>query len=99
MSNLHNERYDEIKSLLKKSRFIFEQSPMTSDTESEPDTQINVAKDIEARASQDNREYETAQVETEKSSPVISILFILNQLMINLHSKKRWMSLSRKYLT
>ena len=63
MSNLHNERYDEIKSLLKKSRFIFEQSPMTSDTESEPDTQINIAKDIEARASQDNKEYETAQAD------------------------------------
>ncbi len=69
MSNLHNERYDEIKSLLKKSRFIFEQSPMTSDTESEPDTQINVAKDIERRVSQDNQEYETAQDSDEKSSP------------------------------
>jgi len=69
MSNLHNERYDEIKSLLKKSRFIFEQSPMTSDTESEPDTQINIAKDIEARASQDNKEYETAQADEKKSSP------------------------------
>jgi len=69
MSNLHNERYDEIKSLLKKSRFIFEQSSMTSDTESEPDTQINIAKDIEARASQDNKEYETAQADEKKSSP------------------------------
>jgi hypothetical protein len=69
MSNLHNERYDEIKSLLKKSRFIFEQSPMTSDTESEPDTQINLAKDIERRVSQDNQEYETAQDSDEKSSP------------------------------
>ena len=69
MSNLHNERYDEIKSLLKKSRFIFEQSPMTSDTESEPDTQINLAKDVERRVSQDNQEYETAQDSDEKSSP------------------------------
>lgn len=49
MSNLHNDRYDEIKSLLKKSRFLFEQ-----------DTQINVAKDVEKRISQDN-EYETAE--------------------------------------
>ena len=48
MSNLHNERYDEIKSLLKKSRVLLEQ-----------DTQINVAKDIESRIKQDN-EYETA---------------------------------------
>ena len=69
MSNLHNERYDEIKSLLKKSRFIFEQSPMTSDTESEPDTQINLAKDVESRVSQDNQEYETAKDSDEKSSP------------------------------
>lgn len=69
MSNLHNERYDEIKSLLKKSRFIFEQSPMTSDTESEPDTQINLAKDVESRISQDNQEYETAKDSDENSSP------------------------------
>ena len=69
MSNLHNERYDEIKSLLKKSRFIFEQSPMTSDIESEPDTQINLAKDVESRISQDNQEYETAKDSDEKSSP------------------------------
>jgi hypothetical protein len=69
MSNLHNERYDEIKSLLKKSRFIFEQSPMTSDRESEPDTQINLAKDVESRISQDNQEYETAKDSDEKSSP------------------------------
>jgi len=69
MSNLHNERYDEIKSLLKKSRFIFEQSAMTSDTESEPDTQINLAKDMESRISQDNQEYETAKDSDEKSSP------------------------------
>jgi len=69
MSNLHNERYDEIKSLLKKSRFIFEQSAMTSDTESEPDTQINLAKDVESRISQDNQEYETAKDSDEKSSP------------------------------
>ena len=46
MSNLHNERYDEIKSLLKRSKLIFEQS-----------TQINVAKDLESRIKQDN-EYE-----------------------------------------
>ena len=49
MSNLHNERYDEIKSLLKKSRMILEQSG-----------QINVAKDVESRLQQDNQDYETA---------------------------------------
>ena len=51
MSNLHNERYDEIKSLLRKSKFLFEQ-----------DTQINVAKDVESRIQQD-AEYETAEKE------------------------------------
>ena len=51
MSNLHNERYDEIKSLLRKSKFLFEQ-----------ETQINVAKDVESRIQQDN-EYETAEKE------------------------------------
>ena len=49
MNNLHNERYDEIKDLLKKSRMIVEQSG-----------QINVAKDVESRIKQDNQEYETA---------------------------------------
>jgi hypothetical protein len=49
MSNLHNERYDEIKDLLKKSRMILEQSG-----------QINVAKDVESRLQQD-QEYETAE--------------------------------------
>ena len=54
MSNLHNERYDEIKSLLKKSRMILEQSG-----------QINVAADIESRLSQDN-DYETAERDVER---------------------------------
>lgn len=49
MSNLHNERYDEIKSLLKKSKLIFEQDG----------GQINVAKDVESRMQQDV-DYETA---------------------------------------
>ena len=48
MSNLHNERYDEIKSLLRKSRVLLEQ-----------ETQINVGRDLEKRIKQDN-EYETA---------------------------------------
>ena len=48
MSNTHNDRYDEIKSLLKKSRMLLEQ-----------DTQDNVAASIEQRIGQD-QEYETA---------------------------------------
>jgi len=48
MGNLHNERYDEIKSLLKKSRMLLEQ-----------DTQDNVAASIQSRIDQD-MDYETA---------------------------------------
>ena len=48
MTNIHNDRYDEIKSLLKKSRMLLEQ-----------DTQDNVAASIEQRIGQD-QEYETA---------------------------------------
>ena len=55
MSNLHNDRYDEIKSLLKKSRMITEQAG----------TQYNVAADVEDRIEQDT-EYETAQTDAEE---------------------------------
>ena len=48
MGNLHNDRYDEIKSLLKKSKMLFEQ-----------ETQDNMAASIESRIDQDT-EYETA---------------------------------------
>lgn len=48
MGNLHNERYDEIKSLLKKSRILLEQ-----------DTQDNIAASIQSRIDQD-MDYETA---------------------------------------
>ena len=46
--SIHNDRYDEIKSLLKKSRMLLEQ-----------DTQDNMAASIESRIDQDT-EYETA---------------------------------------
>ena len=52
-NNMLNERYDEIKNLLKKSRMLVEQ-----------DAQINVAKDLEKRINQDN-EYETAVSDVE----------------------------------
>lgn len=60
MSNTHNERYDEIKSLLKKSRMLLEQ-----------DTQINVARDLEKRIQQDD-EYETADTEFEDGEKPVS---------------------------
>jgi hypothetical protein len=49
MGNIHNERYDEIKSLLKKSRLLFE-----------AEGQINVAKDLEKKIDYDTSDYETA---------------------------------------
>jgi hypothetical protein len=59
MSNLHNERYDEIKSLLKRAKLIFEQTSPT---------QVDIAKDIESKISQDSKEFETA--DSEEKEPV-----------------------------
>lgn len=53
MNNTYNDRYDEMKSLLKKSRILLEQ-----------DSQINVANDLESRIRQDN-EYDTAETDIE----------------------------------
>jgi hypothetical protein len=58
MSNLHNDRYDEIKDLIKKSKMIVEQSG-----------QINVAKDVESRLKQD-QEYETANTGIEDGDDI-----------------------------
>lgn len=58
MNNTLNERYDEIKTLLKKSRLLFEQ-----------DEQINVAKDLEKRIKQDD-EFETALSDNEDETEV-----------------------------
>ena len=60
MGNLHNERYDEIKSLLKKSRMLFEQ-----------ETQDNVASSIESRIEQDT-DYETALTDEEEGKKTTS---------------------------
>ena len=57
MGNLHNDRYDEIKSLIKKSKMLFEQ-----------DTQDNMAASIESRIDQDT-EYETAVDDREEGEP------------------------------
>lgn len=54
-NNMLNERYDEIKNLLRKSRMLLEQ-----------DTQVNVANDLEKRVAQDN-EYETAVSDIENN--------------------------------
>lgn len=91
MSNLHNERYDEIKSLLRKSKLIFEQDYKISDTESQPDTQINVAKDIEKRISQDTeKDYETAPKGDTKKSPDDKVQkYRISGGILALHGKDR----------
>jgi len=58
MSNLHNERYDEIKNLIKISKLMLEQA--------NPETRPNVAKDIEKKIEPDHQEYETADMEGEE---------------------------------
>ena len=58
MANTHNDRYDEIKSLLKKSRMLLEQ-----------DSQDNVAASIEQRIGQD-QEYETAVSDREDGDDI-----------------------------
>jgi len=58
MTNIHNDRYDEIKSLLKKSRMLLEQ-----------DTQDNVAASIEQRIDQDQG-YETAVSDREPGDDI-----------------------------
>lgn len=79
MSNLHNERYDEIKSLLKKTKLIFEQ------------TQIDVARDIEDNIDSDV-EYETADNETpeeEKSKEDIVQKYRVSGGILAIHGKDR----------
>lgn len=80
MSNTHNERYDEIKSLLKKSRFLFEQE------------QINVGQDIEDKIDQDN-DYETAEDDFEdekKPSPSDKVQkYRISGGILALHGKDR----------
>ena len=62
MSNLHNEIYDEIKSLLKKSKMLLEQT-----TDEAPP---NIAADIEKKIDQDNQEYETADDDIKDNNDV-----------------------------
>jgi len=68
MSNLHNERYDEIKSLLKKSRMLMEQ---TTD-EATPNIAMDIEKKIDQDTEQDDQEYETANEDGDDKEEVSS---------------------------
>ena len=80
MSNYHDEKYDQIKSLLKKSRFLQEQVEIKKD---------NVAKSIEDKIKQDNDEYETAQGEKEESSDDVIQKYRISGGIISLHGKEK----------
>ena len=59
MNNLHNDRYDEIKSLLRKSKMLIEQTDLE---------RPNIAKDIENKVSQDYQEYETSDADDKEET-------------------------------
>jgi len=81
MSNIHNDRYDEIKNLIKKTKLIFEQ-----------EGQINVAKGLENRISRDN-EYETAvedgESEEESAKKDKTQKYRISGGILALHGKER----------
>ena len=90
MSNLHNERYDEIKTLLKKSRMLMEQT-----TDEAPQ---NIAMDIEKKIDQDtgqyNQKYETAPEDGDDKEEVSSVKDKLQRYRISggilaLHGKNK----------
>ena len=69
MSNLHNERYDEIKTLLKKSRMLMEQ---TTD-EAPPNIAMDIEKKIDQVTGQYNQKYETAPEDGDDKEEVSSV--------------------------
>jgi len=90
MSNLHNERYDEIKSLLKKSRMLMEQ---TTD-EAPPNIAMDIEKKIDQDTGQDNQEYETAHEDGDDKEEVSSAKDKLQRYRISggilaLHGKNK----------
>lgn len=84
MNSIHNERYDEIKSLLKKSKMIFEQANLNGET----DTQVNVAKDIETKITQDNQEFEKEE-EVENSPKDKVQKYRVSGGILALHGKQK----------
>lgn len=69
MSKLHNERYDEMKTLLKKSRMLMEQ---TTD-EAPPNIAMNIEKKIKQDVGQYDQKYETAPEDGDDKEEVSSV--------------------------
>ena len=80
MSNYHDEKYDQMKSLLNKSRLLKEQVSIKTD---------NVAKSIEDRLSQDTGEYETAQGEEKESPDDVVQKYRVSGGIIAMHGKDK----------
>lgn len=90
MSNLHNERYDEIKTLLKKSRMLMEQ---TTD-EAPPNIAMDIEKKIDQDTGQYNQKYETAPEDGDDKEEVSSVKDKLQRYRISggilaLHGKNK----------
>ena len=90
MSNLHNERYDEIKTLLKKSRMLMEQ---TTD-EAPPNIAMDIEKNIDQDTGQYNQKYETAPEDGDDKEEVSSVKDKLQRYRISggilaLHGKNK----------
>jgi hypothetical protein len=80
MSNYHDEKYDQIKSLLNKSRLLKEQVTIQKD---------NIAKSIEDKIDQDNDEYETAKVDKKESPDDVVQKYRISGGIISMHGKEK----------
>lgn len=80
MSRYHDEKYDQMKSLLNKSRLLQEQVSIKKD---------NIAKSIEDKISQDNAEYETANNKVEKSKDEVVQKYRISGGIIALHGDEK----------
>lgn len=80
MSNYHDEKYDQIKSLLNKSRLLKEQVSIKKD---------NIAKSIEDKIEQDTDAYETSEKKKEESPDDILQKYRISGGIIALHGKDK----------
>lgn len=80
MSNYHDEKYEQIKSLLNKSRLIKEQVSIQKD---------NVAKSIEDKINQDSKEYETSDTEKKESPDDVVQKYRISGGIISMHGKDK----------
>jgi hypothetical protein len=80
MSRYHDEKYDQMKSLLNKSRLLREQVTIQKD---------NVAQSIEDKIQQDTDEFETAKTGVEESPDDIVQKYRISGGIIALHGKDK----------